>query len=321
MARLKAGIVGAGIAGASCAGTLAAAGWEVDVFEKSRGAGGRLATRRMEPGWATLGAPFISARRDPFRSLLREWVRQDWITPIRGNIWQGRAAVSWTQAQLQNHYRPLIEPSRIVRQLLGSARLHTQMRVVALQPRAIVLENGQTLGNYDCVICSVPTPQALPMLGALPRLGERLGAVRYRPIWSFLMRLESDPAADVIKFDDHLLNLAVRQSAGGPGLWAVHSTHEFAETYLDVSAEEAGTRAASALMGLLGLAWPVEVEASHRWRYALPENPVGGFWLGDRENRVVLIGDGIAGAGVERAWESGLRLAQLLVQSREELAA
>ena len=42
MAQLKAGIVGAGIAGAGCAGTLAAAGWDVDVFDKARGAGGRL---------------------------------------------------------------------------------------------------------------------------------------------------------------------------------------------------------------------------------------------------------------------------------------
>lgn len=320
MARLRAGIVGAGIAGANCAGTLAAAGWEVDAFDKARGAGGRLSTRRMEPGWATLGTPFISARRDPFRSQLREWVRQDWLAPIRGNIWQGRATVSWTQAQLQNHYRPLIEPSQIVRQMLGAARLHTQTRIAALQPRTLILENGQTLGNYDCIICSVPTPQAIPMLDALPRLRERLGAVRYRPIWSFLMRLENSPAADIIKFDDHLLNLAVRQTDSSD-LWAVYSSHEFAETYLEVSAEEASTRAASALMGLLGLPWPVEVEASHRWRYALPENAVGGFWLGDPENRVVLIGDGIAGAGVERAWESGLRLAQSLIQSGAELAA
>lgn len=158
------------------------------------------------------------------------------------------------------------------------------------------------------------------MLDALPLLRERLSEVRYRPIWSFLMRWEGGPAADVIKFDDHLLNLAVRQTSGGPGLWAVYATHEFSETYLEASEMEASNRAASALMGLLGLPWPVEVEVSHLWRHARPEASVGGFWLGDRENRVALIGDGIAGVGVERAWESGLRLAQSILQSKEELA-
>jgi renalase len=316
---LRAGIVGAGIAGASCAGTLAAAGWEVDVFDKARGVGGRLSTRRLEQGWATLGSPFISAKRDPFRSQLRDWARKGWLAPVR-DILHGRANQSWARAQLQNHYTPLIEPSQLVRQMLGTAHLHTSARVTALQPRTIILENGQTMGDYDCVICSVPVPQALPLLGALPRLHERLGEVRYRPIWSFLMRWEGGPAADVIKFDDHLIDLAVRQPGGGAGLWAVHSSHEFAETYLDASQMEASTRAASALMGLLGLPWPVEVEVSHLWRYAKPEASIGGFWLGDRENRVALIGDGIAGAGVERAWESGVRLAQSLVQAEAELA-
>lgn len=320
MAKLRAGVVGAGISGASCAGVLAAAGWDVDIFDKARGAGGRLSTRRMEEGWATLGSPFISAKRDPFRSQLREWVRQGWLEPVRGKIWKGRATVSWTQAQLQNHYRPLIEPSQLVRNLMGSARLHTLSRVTRLEPRTIVLESGEVRGDYDCVICSVPTPQAVPMLDALPRLQERLKRdTLYRPVWSFIMRWEDGPSADVIQFDDELLNLAVRQF-DGEGLWAVHSTHEFAETYLEASREEASTRAASALMGLLGLPWPVEVEASHLWRMALPTLQQGGFWLGDRENRVALIGDGIAGAGVERAWESGTRLAQALIQAEVELA-
>ncbi|OYW38694.1 MAG: NAD/FAD-dependent oxidoreductase [Hydrogenophilales bacterium 12-61-10] len=320
MARLRAGIVGAGIAGASCAGTLAAAGWEVDVFDKARGAGGRLSTRRLEQGWATMGSPFISAKRDPFRSQLRDWVRQGWLAPVRGDVLFGRANKSWARAQLQNHYTPLIEPSQIVRQLLGNARLHTESRVATIQPRTIILENGQTRGDYDCVICSVPVPQAVPLLVALPRLHERLGEVRYRPVWSFLMRWEGGPAADVIKFDDHLIDLAVRQPSGGDGLWAVHSSHEFAETYREASAMEASTRAASAVMGLLGLPWPVEVEASHLWRYAQPDTSIGGFWLGDRENRVALIGDGIAGVGVERAWESGMRLAQSLILAKDELA-
>lgn len=322
MTTMKAGIVGAGIAGASCAGALSAAGWEVDVYDKSRGAGGRLATRHLEQDadWASLSSPFFSARREPFRSQLRDWVRQGWLAPVRGNVWQGRATKTWSQAQMQNHFLPTLPPSQLVRKLLGQSRLHTGMRVTGLAPRTIVFDDGSRRDDYDCVVCSVPTPQALPLLDALPRLQERLDGVRYRPQWSFLMRWEGGPDAEVIKFDDHLLDLAVRQPAGGPGLWAVYASHEFSETYLDVSVEEASTRAASALMGLLGLMWPVDVVASHLWRYAVPENPVGGFWLGDRENRVALIGDGIAGAGVERAWESGQRLAQALMQATEELA-
>jgi len=318
--KLRAGIVGAGISGASCAGALSAAGWEVEIFDKARGAGGRLASRRLEDGWVSLGAPFFSAKRDPFRSQLREWVRQGWLEAVRGNILRGRATMSWTEAKLQNHFRPLIEPSQLVRKLMGNARLHTDSRVVRLAPRTLVLENGSVHDRFDCVICSVPTPQALPLVQDLPRLHERLlSDTEYRPVWTFIMRWEGGPRADVIQFDDELLNLAVRQ-VGGEGIWAVHSTHAFAEAYLEVPKEEASTRGASALMGLLAMPWPVEVEAAHLWRLALPTQQQGGFWLDDRENRVALIGDGVAGTGVERAWESGTRLAQALVQAEAELS-
>jgi renalase len=38
-------VIGAGMAGIACARTLAQAGHQVTVFEKSRGPGGRMATR------------------------------------------------------------------------------------------------------------------------------------------------------------------------------------------------------------------------------------------------------------------------------------
>ena len=41
-------IVGTGMAGLSCATRLAALGHEVALFDKGRGPGGRMATRRVE---------------------------------------------------------------------------------------------------------------------------------------------------------------------------------------------------------------------------------------------------------------------------------
>ncbi len=40
-------VIGAGMTGITCARALADAGFDVTVFEKSRGLGGRMATRRV----------------------------------------------------------------------------------------------------------------------------------------------------------------------------------------------------------------------------------------------------------------------------------
>ena len=47
-------IIGAGMAGIACADALQAAGHAVAVFDKGRGPGGRMSTRRMETPLGTV---------------------------------------------------------------------------------------------------------------------------------------------------------------------------------------------------------------------------------------------------------------------------
>jgi glycine/D-amino acid oxidase-like deaminating enzyme len=54
-------IIGAGLAGIAAGRTLAAAGHSVVLFEKSRGLGGRVATRRTGAGAFDHGAPLLHA--------------------------------------------------------------------------------------------------------------------------------------------------------------------------------------------------------------------------------------------------------------------
>ncbi|MDP4994095.1 MAG: FAD-dependent oxidoreductase, partial [Burkholderiaceae bacterium] len=57
-------VIGAGMAGIACARTLAQAGWQVSVFEKSRGFGGRMSTRRSQFGDFDHGTQYFTVR-DP----------------------------------------------------------------------------------------------------------------------------------------------------------------------------------------------------------------------------------------------------------------
>ncbi len=55
-------VIGAGIAGLVCAQQLSQAGYSVLVVEKSRGLGGRLATRRLHGTWADHGACYLKPK-------------------------------------------------------------------------------------------------------------------------------------------------------------------------------------------------------------------------------------------------------------------
>ena len=81
-------VIGAGIAGSACARALTLAGHSVRGFDKSRGPGGRLATRRVEwvdrQGQACTtrldhGAVGITARSEAFQTFLNQALQAGWL--------------------------------------------------------------------------------------------------------------------------------------------------------------------------------------------------------------------------------------------------
>src|SRR5918995_127461 len=67
-------VVGAGISGLLAAKTLKEEGWTVTVLEKSRGVGGRMATRRVGRGNFDHGAQFFTVRGERFAGLVEDWL-------------------------------------------------------------------------------------------------------------------------------------------------------------------------------------------------------------------------------------------------------
>ncbi len=59
-------VIGGGMAGLAAARRLVGAGCEVRLVDKSRGVGGRMATRRAEGHQFDHGAQFFTARGDGF---------------------------------------------------------------------------------------------------------------------------------------------------------------------------------------------------------------------------------------------------------------
>ena len=82
----KVAIVGAGVGGLAASRCLQDHGLDVTVFDKSRGVGGRLATRREEGVAFDHGAQYFTARDSRFTRYVRSWMQQGLVEPWMGRI-------------------------------------------------------------------------------------------------------------------------------------------------------------------------------------------------------------------------------------------
>ena len=166
-------VVGAGIAGLSCATHLQALGFEVEVFEKSRGPSGRMSTRQGE-GWsADHGAQYFTARDPLFKHALDAWI----AVGIVGH-WNPKIGVfeeaQWRESGA-NESRYVANPgmNAIGKHLASTLTLHLNQTIDQLTPindqwQLSSTEAGLFISLFDFLVLALPAPQAAVLIKAMP---------------------------------------------------------------------------------------------------------------------------------------------------------
>lgn len=324
MDEVRVAVVGAGIAGLACALELARADAKVTVFERSRGLGGRLATRRHGPFAFDHGAQFITARSRPFARYL-------------GIAAHAGAAAPWNPRMAEDHRewdKPIEDwvvgtpgMSAFVRPLSRGLNLQMGVRVHELlqgqRGWEILTDSGRESRVFDAVAVAVPAPQALALLGSHGRAFRHLTDVRMAPTWTAMIAFESplDATAQACRWTTGSLSWAGCDSSK-PGRtqnaqsWVVHASTDWSQQHLEIDQQDAAQlllKEFTAAMGC-GVPPPVHLEA-HRWRHALVEQPLGLSCLVDEELAAGACGDWCIAPRVEAAYESGRTLAHSLLST------
>jgi renalase len=179
-------IIGAGMAGITAARTLIQAGHRVTVLEKSKGVGGRMATRRSEFGSFDHGAQYFTVRDVRFRSMM-QWalgnapeVARPWAAnAVRVLDSQGRTLEAalpsrephWVaQPGMNALVSHMAEPLIAKKQLLQGQ----QVRLIERMPSgqySLKCHNPddekakpQNIGGFDAVLLAIPSVQAQALL-------------------------------------------------------------------------------------------------------------------------------------------------------------
>lgn len=319
-------IIGAGLSGLSTANALAAYGHGVRVFDKARGPGGRLASRRSPEGAVDLGAPCFTARSDAFKASVAQWLEAGVVAPWPVAPWTRKADGQLT-AYPATHPRYAACPrmSALTRYLANECELTLSTRITSIEQTAdehwLVSDDHVRHGPFGHIILAVPAPQARALLPAdNVELLSQCDSVTLAPSWHAHYRLEAplDVPWDALFLEDDTLYWASRQESK-PGRECASTlrliaTPEWSQQHLELAPEDVAHRLKTAFTEMNITPSPVfKTAGAHRWRFAQATHPLpqtSSLW--NTQYTLALCGDWCAGNNVEAAWLAGQRCAHEL---------
>lgn len=309
----RAAVVGAGAAGLTAARVLAEAGRDVTIFEKSRGVGGRMATRRPLADAPSFGldhgAPAAHAATFSEAARLLE--------QAGGVVWPEAASAQ------DAAYAGPSGASALAGGLLGGAHIamarQTEVASIARRPDGrwrLRMVGGDTAAPFDLVICAIPAPQARSVLreAGVP---DAATEARFRPVLTVLVVFDDLPPARLCAPSPPLASIYAeaqkprRREALRGGVVA-HADASWSAAHLEREKDEIAALLIGAAAHGAGLSAhaPRRYLAGHRWRYGLVDTPAGSpYWISN-DGRLGVCGDWRIGATVGAAIESGAALAR-----------
>ena len=319
-------IIGAGMAGITAARTLDQAGHHVTVFEKSRGFGGRMSSRRSAFGSFDHGTQYFTARDPQFLQMIA------WANQTASGLVQ-----AWDAKQKKSEQRLVATPgmsalaTHIARPLADQGKIHLQHRVQSITRdnsgwaiKAIdnqEQEKERDYAGFDQIILAIPSIQANALLLQTRQHSEWVSAIDrvvVAPCWTLMLAFPNadkalGPAWNASHSEHKRVSWVARESSKPTRTpierWTVQANAAWSERHLEDDPQRVKEKLMKAFAEITGIhAQPPHAEV-HRWRYAITQKPLGKPFLWDSKNGIGICGDWCIGHRVEDAFISGLRLA------------
>ncbi len=327
---MKIAIIGSGLAGMTAASALALH-HDVTVFEKSRGASGRMCTRRRISENGTNfafdhGAQYFTIRGARFKErlapLITAGVVQPWDTTMVTLSPDGSAVP-------RNHHAYVACPgmTALAKAIGGDVPVQHDIEITKLSRRSdtsqwqLIDKNGHSYGGYDLVIAAIPAPQSVALM---PQLAQKSGldAVKMMACFTVMLgfdKLQALPWGGAF-VEDHLLGFIAVNSTkpsreGGISL-VIQANNSWAEPRVDHDPLMIEKEMHAAIKALIDVdAGDAALTSFHRWRYAATQTPLGQSHVWDADQGLAMIGDWCLKGRVEAAFDSATALAEAIRSS------
>ncbi len=308
-------VVGAGISGLTVAKELTERGLSVLVLDKSRGVGGRMATRKYGEAWFDHGAQFVTAHESEFRKVLKRGEEKGELDP-----WFG---------QETGHIRYRGEPgmTAMAKGLCEGIRLERSALV-----EKVTFDNGiwtiKAGSEYFArhLVIAYPVPQALELFAksgqSLPVSDcDYLATISYHKCLAVLLTLKQPSGftyPGIRKYEDPepielITDNQVKGISRVPTL-TVHAGPEYSNRFY-----ETREPALIEISSLVGDQYGIQIAdaAIHGWKYARRINDSDRLFQSIRSLNLNFCGDSFGPPRIEGAFLSAKASVPSIIQSLE----
>ena len=323
----KIAIIGAGISGLTVAKELSELN-EVTVFDKARGVGGRMATKRIDDYHFDHGAQFFTAKSQEFKDfcnrakndkIIEEW-NIDFVEIIGNKISKKYQFNNYkphfvAKPQMNNLCKYIVQDLNI---LLGK-----QVKSINFDDKKWSLKTveDEIFNNFDYLILAIPSHQVINLLPKNFKYLDIISSIRMSGCFTLMLgfkeKLSIEFGAALVK-ESNISWISVNSSKPerpkGFSL-IVNSSNKWADENIEEDLEIIKEKMITSLRQIIDFdISDLSCQNIHRWRYANATLRTGDKSLFDPNLNLGVCGDWLISGRVENAFLSGLDLYKNITQ-------
>lgn len=323
-------IVGAGLSGLMAARALLERGYSVQVIDKGRGVGGRLATRRVgEHGLADHGAQFFTVRTPTLQGYVDRWRALD-LVYVWGTGWSD-GSVKRTAGDGHPRYVVRGGMNELAKRLAQGIDISLDQLVASARTTAAGWALEDSDGNVYAGKGLIMTPPMPATLALLSNSGLHLDAdddaalrrIRFGPCLCGIHAVNGDVALPepgaMQNFQSDVYWVADNQAKGisQSSIITSHANAKFSRQNWDASEADIIRALESAVQPYLAEGAQIVQTQLKKWRYSVPLTTHPQECLRAKNlPPLVFAGDAFGGRGrVEGAFVSGLAAGEAMAEA------
>ena len=305
-------VIGAGITGITLANLLQKK-FNLTVFEKSRGVGGRMATRRAEPYQFNHGAQYFKIENKEFKDFMQPLILNKIIKPLEANQIEilNKEVIKRTKIYNKQYFTAESKMNSVVKYLINnnfSIKLLCKIeKIIKENDKWFVIDSGQvSFGPYDWLIITIPPNQAKEILYNNFKFLDIFKKIKMRSCYSLMLGFDKFEEFDfdtALFLDEDVQWLSIRKIILENKEYynlLINSSYNFAEQNINGSKDKISDYLIKQVSDILKCKLNnYEHKALHFWKYAMSEKNNNLGSLLDEDLKVIVCGDWCMNGKVE----------------------